>query len=111
MRDKLTSRKFWVAVAAALASIGTGITGICTENETLATVGAICLVASAAIYAFAEAYVDGKAAAATITTVSSTSTTSTAVSANTTSATTADKILAGTKVVEREEDVKIGGTA
>lgn len=55
---KLTSRKFWLAVAATLASIGTGIAGYATDNETLQTVGAVCTVASAAIYAAAEAYVD-----------------------------------------------------
>lgn len=55
---KLTSRKFWIAVAATLASIGASIAGITTSNETIATVGVICTVASAAIYAGAEAYVD-----------------------------------------------------
>lgn len=59
MKRKLTSRKFWIAVAAMLASIATSIAGIATTNETVATVGVICSVASAAIYAFAEAYVDG----------------------------------------------------
>ena len=47
MKDKLTSRKFWVCVAAVLASLGTGISGIIQGNETLA--------------AGVEAYVDGKA--------------------------------------------------
>lgn len=55
---KLTSRKFWIAVAATLASIGTSIAGISSNNETIATVGIVCTVASAAIYAGAEAYVD-----------------------------------------------------
>lgn len=55
---KLTSRKFWLAVAAMLASIAASITGLTTENETIATIGIICSVASAAIYAAAEAYVD-----------------------------------------------------
>lgn len=55
---KLTSRKFWLALAAALASIGTSIAGIQTGNETIATIGIVCTVAAAAIYSAAEAYVD-----------------------------------------------------
>lgn len=61
MRDKLTSRKFWICVAAGLASLGTGISGIVVGNQTLAIIGSICTVISAAIYAFCEAWVDGKA--------------------------------------------------
>lgn len=59
--DKLKSRKFWIAVAACLASIATSIGGFATDNEIAATAGIICSTASAAIYAFAEAYVDGQA--------------------------------------------------
>lgn len=55
---KLTSRKFWLAIAAMLASIATSIAGITSANDTIVTVGIICSVASAAIYAGAEAYVD-----------------------------------------------------
>lgn len=62
-KRKLSSRKFWLAVAAALASIGASVAGITGGNETVATVGIICTVASAAIYAGCEAYVDGKAVA------------------------------------------------
>lgn len=58
MDSKWTSRKFWLAVAAFLASLGTGITGLVTDNETVALVGGILTVVSAAIYAFCEAYVD-----------------------------------------------------
>lgn len=61
MKDKLTSRKFWICVAAALASLGTGISGIVVGNQTLAIIGSVCTVVSAAIYAFCEAWVDGKA--------------------------------------------------
>ena len=61
MKDKLMSRKFWVAVAAALASIGSSVAGLATQSEILAMGGIICTVVSAAIYAAAEAYVDGKA--------------------------------------------------
>lgn len=55
---KLTSRKFWLAVAAFLASLGTGIAGIQSGNNELATVGLVCTVLSASIYAGVEAYVD-----------------------------------------------------
>lgn len=59
--QKLTSRKFWISVAAFLASVATSIAGLATENTTVAIVGTICGILSAAIYAAAEAYVDGKA--------------------------------------------------
>lgn len=55
---KLTSRKFWLAVAAMLGSIGASIAGIQTGNETVATIGIIATVASSALYAALEAYVD-----------------------------------------------------
>lgn len=58
---KLTSRKFWVCVAAMLASIATSISGITTDNQTVIIIGTICGVASAAIYAFCEAWVDANA--------------------------------------------------
>ena len=63
--EKLTSRKFWVCVAAMLASIATSIAGITTDNQTVIVIGTICGVASAAIYAFCEAWVDGKAVSQT----------------------------------------------
>jgi hypothetical protein len=59
--EKLTSRKFWVCVAAFLASIATSISGIATSNQTIIIVGTVCGILSAAIYAFCEAWVDGKA--------------------------------------------------
>lgn len=61
MSSKLTSRKFWICVAAMLASIATSIAGISTSNQTVIVVGTICGIASAAIYAFCEAWVDSKA--------------------------------------------------
>ncbi len=64
---KLKSRKFWVAVAAALASIGGSIAGVATDNTALVTTGLVCTMLSAAIYAAAEAYVDGKSAASNMT--------------------------------------------
>ena len=60
MRNKLTSRKFWVCTAAMLGSIATSIAGIQTGNSTIVTIGTVCGVASAAIYAFCEAWVDAK---------------------------------------------------
>ncbi len=59
--EKLTSRKFWVCVAAFLASIATSIAGITTDNQTVLIIGTVCGVLSAAIYAFCEAWVDSKA--------------------------------------------------
>lgn len=59
--NKLTSRKFWICVAAFLASIATSIAGISTSNQTVIVVGTVCGILSAAIYAFCEAWVDGKA--------------------------------------------------
>ena len=61
MKEKLLSRKFWLALSAMLASLGTGISGIVAGNESLAIAGAILTVVSSSIYAFCEAYVDGKA--------------------------------------------------
>ena len=61
IKDKLTSRKFWVSVAAVLGSIGTSIAGLTSNNDTIATVGIVCAVLSAAIYAGYEAYIDAAA--------------------------------------------------
>lgn len=55
---KLASRKFWVAVAAMLASIATSVAGIQSGSDAVMAIGTICGVASAAIYAFTEAWVD-----------------------------------------------------
>jgi len=59
--NKLASRKFWICVAAFLASISTSISGLVYENQTVIIIGTVCSVLSAAIYAAVEAYVDGKA--------------------------------------------------
>lgn len=59
--EKLTSRKFWICVAAFLASIAVSIAGLCTTNEVITIIGTVCGILSAAIYAFCEAWVDGKA--------------------------------------------------
>lgn len=59
--NKLTSRKFWICVAAFLASIATSIGGLVTEDRVITIIGTVCGILSAAIYAFCEAWVDGKA--------------------------------------------------
>lgn len=56
--EKLKSRKFWICVAAMLASIGTSIGGLATKNETITVIGSVCVISSSAIYAFCEAWVD-----------------------------------------------------
>lgn len=61
IKNKLTSRKFWLCVAAFLASIAVSISGLATANNTVTTIGTVCGIISAAIYAFCEAWVDGKA--------------------------------------------------
>lgn len=59
--DKLKSRKFWICVAAFLASVATSISGMATDNQTITIIGTICSILSAALYAFCEAWVDSKA--------------------------------------------------
>lgn len=61
MATKLTSRKFWMCVAAFLASVATSISGLVTDNQTVAIVGTVAGILSAAIYSFCEAWVDAKA--------------------------------------------------
>lgn len=65
IKRKLTSRKFWICVAAFLGSIGTSIAGLQANNETIMVIGTCCAVISAAIYAAAEAAVDASRAANT----------------------------------------------
>ncbi len=59
--EKLKSRKFWICTAAMLASIGTSIGGLATKNETITAIGSVCVIASSAIYAFCEAWIDSSA--------------------------------------------------
>lgn len=61
MKSKLTSRKFWICVAAFLGSIAASISGIATNNQYVTTIGVVAGILSAAIYSFCEAWVDGKA--------------------------------------------------
>lgn len=56
--EKLMSRKFWMAVAAFLSSVGIGIGGLVTAKPWVAGAGAICSVLAGAIYIACEAYVD-----------------------------------------------------
>ncbi len=61
-KRKLSSRKFWISVAAMLGSLAASIAGLTIDNGVLAAAGMVCGAVSAAIYAAAEAYVDGKSA-------------------------------------------------
>ena len=58
-RNKLTSRKFWLSVAAFLGSIAAFVAGIATGEKWITVAGVVCGMLSAAIYAAAEAYTDG----------------------------------------------------
>ncbi len=58
---KLTSRKFWLSVAAFLGSLGISISGVVSQHEVIAAIGIICTMLSAAIYAAMEAWVDKSA--------------------------------------------------
>lgn len=61
IKDKLSSRKFWLSAAAFLGSIAATVGGLTIENETVAVIGVICGTLSAAIYAGCEAYIDAAA--------------------------------------------------
>ena len=60
MTNKLTSRKFWISVAAFLGSIAASVAGIATEEKWITIAGVVCGVLSAAFYAAAEAATDIK---------------------------------------------------
>lgn len=66
MRNKLTSRKFWLSVAAFLGSIAASIAGIVTSEKWVTVTGVVCGMLSAAIYSAVEAYTDGANASQTI---------------------------------------------
>lgn len=55
---KITSRKFWISVAAFLGSIAASIAGMAIEEKWLTITGVVCGTLSAAIYAAAESAVD-----------------------------------------------------
>lgn len=58
MMRKLTSRKFWICVAAFLGSVAASVSGITAGEKWVTITGVVCGILSAAIYAAAEAYVD-----------------------------------------------------
>ena len=58
VKSKLTSRKFWISIASFLASVGTAIGGMVTDNEVLAIVGVVCGALATAIYTIVEGVVD-----------------------------------------------------
>lgn len=66
---KLTSRKFLLSLAAFLAALAGGLTGVIDPD-----ICAVMMALSAGIYAACEAYVDGKAAGANVTTKTVTAT-------------------------------------
>ena len=58
IKRKLSSRKFWLSVAAFLGSVAVSINGMTTNDKWLAIMGMICGVTSAALYSAVEAYTD-----------------------------------------------------
>ena len=58
MEKKLTSRKFWLSVAAFLGSLAASIAGITTGEKWITITGVVCGMLSAAVYAALEASVD-----------------------------------------------------
>ena len=98
LSSKLGSRKFWMAVAAFLASIGTSIGAFATNNEIVAAVGIVCAMLSAAIYAAVEAYVDGQRLQSNAN-VTSTTTTKTISATSSNARETVEKLLVDTTIV------------
>ena len=93
--NKISSRKFWVAIAAFLASIGTSIGALASDNEIIAGIGIICAVFSAAIYSAIEAWVDTARLKSNATTTS-TVTTKTISAATNNAKDTVEKLLVDT---------------
>ena len=58
MEKKLTSRKFWLSVAAFLGSLAASIAGITTGEKWITITGVICGMLSVAIYSALEASID-----------------------------------------------------
>lgn len=98
MNSKLTSRKFWLAIAAFLVAVGTGISGIVTGNEAVAIAGGVIAVIGTGIYQACEAYVDGQAASA--------NTTSKQITATSTDKVTVQQVLS---TATAEKEVKSDG--
>lgn len=81
-----------MAVAAFLASLGTSIGAFATNNEVVAGIGIVCAMLSAAIYAAAEAYVDGQSLQSNAN-VTSTTTTKTISATSSNAKDTVEKLL------------------
>ena len=88
-----------MAVAAFLASIGTSIGAFATDNETVAAVGVVCAVLSAAIYSGVEGYVDGQRLKSNAN-VTSTTTTKTISATSSNARETVEKLLVDAPVVQ-----------
>lgn len=58
MRSKLSSRKFWLSVAAFLGSIAASVAGLTTGEKWITITGIVCGMLSAAIYSACEAACD-----------------------------------------------------
>ena len=58
MQSKWTSRKFLLAVASFLGSIGTSIAGLATDNKYVLTIGIVCSILSTGIYQVCESIID-----------------------------------------------------
>jgi hypothetical protein len=58
IKRKLTSRRFWICMAAFLGSIASSIAGLQSGKEWVTIIGVVCGTLSAAIYAATEASVD-----------------------------------------------------
>lgn len=72
LSQKITSRKFILALASFLASFGAGICGYFVQNTEIVICGIFCTALSAGFYSLAEAKVDAASAASTVTTVQAT---------------------------------------
>lgn len=58
IRKKLMSRKFWVAVAVVIMTLGIGIASVYMENNPIAIVSLFCCMLIASIYEVCETTVD-----------------------------------------------------
>lgn len=94
MMQKLTSRKFWMAIAAFLSSIGATLAGFGSGNDTVAIAGVVCAALSAAIYAATEAYVDAAREASQVVNIT----------ASTTAKDVVAKVLTPTQVEETKSE-------
>lgn len=61
MRNKWKSRKFLMCLGEVCLGIGTTITGMYTDNETVVVIGAALVAIGTGIFTFCEALVDREA--------------------------------------------------